>query len=1054
MTAGVPVPVALEPTPEVIGILEEYLVELEAGARPDPEELAARCPEKAERLKACLAVLDVLRDAAPGLRGSGRPEPPAAAEDPSQLGQLGDFRLVREVGRGGMGVVYEAEQVSLGRRVALKVLPFAAALDARQLQRFKNEAQAAASLRHTNIVPVFGVGCDGGTHYYAMQYIEGQTLAEIIGNARGGNACGWAGSIWGSSDRHAAASSAVPPGAEPSAAASPGRSRAAAMLGMQAAEALEHAHQLGVVHRDIKPANLLVESDTPFALEESGAEAEGARLWVTDFGLAHCRHRPVGLTVTGDLVGTLRYMSPEQALAQPTGVDYGTDIYSLGATLYELLTLEPAFDDRDRQELLRQIALEEPKPLRRVNKAIPLDLETIVLKAMAKNPAERYATARELADDLRRFLRDEPILARRSTPLQRARRWARRHRPVMVSAAVALLAALTVLAGSVGWIVRDRAAQQARRTADIQAALNEAQRFQEEGLWPQAQAAAQRAEILLRDGTAEPALAGRVKSLLRNLAEQEADVRLVARLEAIRLRQAEMEGDRFFLARSRFEYQQAFGTYGLRMDVTTSEQAAAVLRRRPPSVRSTLLAALDHWSILARHEKAPEAGWLKQVLSAADSDPWRQGVRAAREKNDRQELEKLAREVDTAGQPPEALFILEMALAQRGATEVALALLRRAQQAFPGDFWINHDLGVALRDCQPPRNEEAIRFLTAAVALRPDSAGVRLDVGIALARAGRLDEAIVACRQAIDLKPDYSVAHLQLGLSLEAKGHLDEAVAACRRASQLKPDYGDAYYSLGTLLIRMGRLDEALAPLRRAIDLMPDHAESHCNLGCALWKQGEYTQALIALERGHELGSRRKDWRYPSEKWVSDCRRRIELDGRLAAVLRGEAQPADADERNAYAHLCYEKKRYVAAAGFFSQDLNANPKSADDLEGSHRYQAACAAALAGYGRGDDAGQLDDNERARWRKQALHWLRAELKAYGELPVSNPQERQRLRAWLQSWQWEPALAGLRDAIAVAQLPAAEQESCKQLWAEVQALLAKAGSAGSRGPDSPVP
>ncbi len=529
MSTRVPFSVSLEPTPEVIGILEEFLAGLEVGARPNPEELVARFPEMAEPLKACLSILELLRDAASSLRSSGRPGPPAALENLSELGPLGDFRLVREVGRGGMGVVYEAEQISLGRRVALKVLPFAAALDARQLQRFKNEAQAAASLHHTNIVPVFGVGCEGDTHYYAMQYIEGQTLAEIIGDSRGGNACGRAGSTSEPSDRHAAASSATPPTAEPSAAASPGRFRAAALLGMQAAEALEHAHQLGVVHRDIKPANLLVESISPFALEETGAEAEGVRLWVTDFGLAHYRHGPVGLTVTGDLVGTLRYMSPEQALAQPTGVDHRTDIYSLGATLYELLALEPAFDDRDRQELLRKIALEEPKPVRRVNKAIPLDLETIVLKAMAKNPAERYATARELADDLRRFSRDEPILARRSTPLQRARRWARRHRPVMMSAAVALLAALAVLAGSVGWIVRDRAARQARRTADLQAALKEAQRFQEEGLWPQAQAAAKRAEVLLQDGTAEPALAERVKSLLRSLAEQEADVRLVAR---------------------------------------------------------------------------------------------------------------------------------------------------------------------------------------------------------------------------------------------------------------------------------------------------------------------------------------------------------------------------------------------------------------------------------------------------------------------------------------------------------------------------------------------
>ncbi len=419
MTAFVPVPVALEPTPEVIGILEEYLAELEAGARPNPEELVTRFPEMAEPLKACLASLELLQDAALSLRGSGRSEQPTALENMSEFGQLGDFRLVREVGRGGMGVVYEANQISLGRRVALKVLPFAAALDSRQLQRFKNEAQAAASLHHRHIVPVFGVGCDRGTHYYAMQYIEGQTLAAIIGNLRRGSACGRAGVTSEPSDRHAAASSATPPRAEPSAAASPGRFRAAALLGMQAAEALDHAHQLGVVHRDIKPANLLVESISPFAFEEAGAEAEGVRLWVTDFGLAHCRQGPVGLTLTGDLVGTLRYMSPEQALAQPTGVDHRTDIYSLGATLYEFLTLEPTFDGRDRQELLRQIALEEPKPVRRVNKAIPLDLETIVLKAMAKNPAERYATARELDNDLRRFLRDEPILARRSTPLQR-----------------------------------------------------------------------------------------------------------------------------------------------------------------------------------------------------------------------------------------------------------------------------------------------------------------------------------------------------------------------------------------------------------------------------------------------------------------------------------------------------------------------------------------------------------------------------------------------------------------------------------------------------------
>ena len=253
---------------------------------------------------------------------------PAATECQSDLGRLGDFQLVREIGRGGMGVVYEAEQISLGRRVALKVLPFAAALDARQLQRFKNEAQAAASLHHTNIVPVFGVGCERGVHYYAMQYIEGQTLAAIIKDLRRGKDCGLPGFSSEPSNRHATAPVARPRRLLP---LLPAHVRAAALLGMQAALALEHAHQLGVVHRDIKPANLLVEAGSVHRPErETKPEASGVRLWVTDFGLAHCRQGQAGLTVTGDLVGTLRDMSPEQTVAQPIGVDHRTDLYSLG----------------------------------------------------------------------------------------------------------------------------------------------------------------------------------------------------------------------------------------------------------------------------------------------------------------------------------------------------------------------------------------------------------------------------------------------------------------------------------------------------------------------------------------------------------------------------------------------------------------------------------------------------------------------------------------------------------------------------------------------------
>ncbi len=867
-------------------LVEQFLQRLEAGETLDPSDFAAQYPEHAGALRQLLPALQMMAELSRSA-ARDRSSPLSDAISGPELGVVGDFRILREVGRGGMGVVYEAEQMSLGRRVALKVLPWAAALDSRQLQRFKNETHAAASLHHRNIVPVFGVGCERGTHYYAMQYIDGQTLAAVIGDLRRGNACGWTGFTVEPRDRRAEPSSVTPSsagkGTEPSTAAGLGRFRAAASLGIQAAFALDHAHELGVVHRDIKPANLLVESISPRALRGAGVEAEDGRLWVTDFGLAHCRQGPVGLTVTGDLLGTLRYMSPEQAVAQPTGVDHRTDIYSLGATLYEFLTLEPTFDGHDRQELLRQIALEEPKPLRKVNRAIPSDLETIVQKAMAKNPAERYATARELANDLQWFLRDEPIPARRSTLLKRTRRWARRHRPVMLSAAVASLAALTVLAGSIGWIMRDRSARRTRLTADLLSAVEESQRLQKEGLWPQAQAAAERAEALIRLGAANPAEAEHARGLLSKRADERADVALLESLEAIRHRQADVKDDHFVLKYSRKEYEQAFRTYGLHMSATAPEEAARVLGRRPGPLRATLLAALDHWSILASYEKAPEAARLKQVLSLADCDPRRQGVRSARAKNDRQAMERLAHEVDAAKQPPESLFVLAIGLFQRGADAAALALLKRAQQAFPGDFWINHDLGIAISDCQPPQLDEAIRFLTVAAAVRPDSPGVRYNLGITLARVGRLDEALVAYRQAIGLKPDYSMAHYELGLLLGKQGQLDEAIAACRRAVELKPDHADAQYSLGVFLARTGRPDAAVAAYRKAIELKPDHAESHCNLGIALWREGELAQALFSLERGHELGSRRKDWPYPSAQWVRDCRQQLEfeLDGRL-----------------------------------------------------------------------------------------------------------------------------------------------------------------------------
>ncbi len=288
-------------------------------------------------------------------------------------GTLGDFRILREIGRGGMGVVYEAEQISLARRVALKVLPLAAVLDPRQLQRFQNEARAAASLRHPHIVQVYAVGCERAVHFYAMEFIEGQTLADVIAARRRDSSALWPSlglRLWPSLS-HPASSSGTESQVAIDTVTSPAAAeifRTVAHLGVQAAEALEHAHQMGVVHRDIKPSNLLIDP--------------AANLWITDFGLAQTQ-APGNLTMTGDILGTLRYMSPEQAQGQRQVLDHRSDIYSLGVTLYELLTLEPPFAANDRHVLIHQILDGLPRPPRELRRDIPRDLETIVLKAMA-----------------------------------------------------------------------------------------------------------------------------------------------------------------------------------------------------------------------------------------------------------------------------------------------------------------------------------------------------------------------------------------------------------------------------------------------------------------------------------------------------------------------------------------------------------------------------------------------------------------------------------------------------------------------------------------------
>ncbi|MBX3427831.1 MAG: serine/threonine protein kinase [Pirellulales bacterium] len=457
-----------EPAEQLLAaLMDEYLISLEHGAPLDLDEMIAAHPALEADIREFAASVEQLHRAAQESPLPGEATEPALESISPATQRLGDYRIVRELGRGGMGIVYEAEQLSLARRVALKVLPFAAMWDRKQLARFQNEARAAAQLHHPHIVPVFGVGQDRGVHYYAMQMVSGQSLDKLLADLRRGAELRSAETA-GPGGTTASPGAATMRSLVETADLSPARRgagfraycRAVAELGVQAAEALQYAHDCGVIHRDVKPSNLL--------LDDRNAA------WITDFGLARIQG-DVGVTATGDVVGTLRYMSPEQAAGQQALIDPRTDVYSLGATLYELLTLAPAFPGEDRREVLRAVIERDPLPLRELAPEIPVDLETIVLCALSKSREDRYATAAEMADDLRRFLEDKPTRARRPTVIDRATNLVRRHRRATAALAGFLLVVAVLSTTGAALLSREQA-RTAAALEDAQTSLEKARR--------------------------------------------------------------------------------------------------------------------------------------------------------------------------------------------------------------------------------------------------------------------------------------------------------------------------------------------------------------------------------------------------------------------------------------------------------------------------------------------------------------------------------------------------------------------------------------------------
>jgi tetratricopeptide (TPR) repeat protein len=1113
-----------------------------------------------------------------------QPPPP---EGPGAV--IGPYKLLQQLGEGGMGAVFLAEQSQpVQRKVALKIIK--PDMGSRQAEaRFEAERQALALMDHPNIARVLDGGTtDSGRPYFVMELVKGVPIVQYC-------------------DEHKLGP----------------RQRLELFTGV--CQAVQHAHQKGIIHRDIKPSNVLValydDRPAPKVIDFGVAKATGQQL--TDKTL---------VTGFGAIVGTLEYMSPEQAGFDQLDVDTRSDVYSLGVLLYELLTgttpLERKRCHGSVLDLLRVIREEEPpRPSARLSTTEELpriaatrgleprklcglvrgELDWVVMKALEKDRNRRYESAGAFSADVRRYLADEPVLACPPSVRYRLGKFSRRNRTGLGVAGLVLVF-LVLLGGLVGWMAGDRAVRRDRLADNLAGALNQVEQYQDQGKRAEARAALNRAEQLAAEARAlSPALSQRLAALKERLDAEDRDHDFIDRFENIRLEvqtRVNVEGNHYSDRDSFPALKKALGDYGIDVGSTAPAQAVARIQGRPPAVQAQLLAALGECSRCAPETDVLTNRWLNEVLTTAERDPWRRGAWQALAARDWTTLGRLVRAVDVRQHPPSLLLEVAPVLDR----PTCLALVRSIQRAHPHNFWANHHLARELE--RNGRPAEAVRYYTAALAVRPNNAGTYLNRGIALRKArewdgavadlhqaltlaplfaaahnelfatlksrGDVDGTLTACRRAVDLLPEHAPSYLNLGIALDDKGDVEGAITAYRRAIALWPQFAEAHSNLGLSLLARGDKEAALAAqhravaagpklpdphvnlafallaredpegalaaaaravrlgpnragtyfplshvlkargdaegriaaLRRALDLdpeyprahfnlglalqargdhqgaiaafrraldleprfalghynlgralrdngdaegaisayrralaiAPDYPEAHCNLGHMLFDKGEYGAALAAVQKGHELGSRRPGWPNPSAEWLAEYTPWAALEARLPALLRGEDRPKDLPEKIDFAQLCARKGYSAAAARLNQEALAANPGRA-----GLRYQAACAAALAGCGRGKDAGQLEDRERARWRKLALAWLRADLELQRKrLETSAPAERWAVRRLLEGWKRDLDLAGVRGPTALAWLPEEERAGWSRLWLEAEVLIERAPGA----------
>jgi serine/threonine-protein kinase len=709
-----------------------------------PEEVCADFPEllwevrrqwqRVCRVDAQLAAMFPASDTVPALGSFER-----------ELPQIPGYEIESVLGRGGMGVVYKGRHLQLNRVVAIKMLLAGTCATAAERERFLREAEAAARLQHPNIVQVYDVGDHEGRLYFTMEFVEGGTLDEQLAGV-------------------------------------PQTPQRAAELLATLSDAVRVAHEGHIIHRDLKPSNILLKADgTPK---------------ISDFGLAKQLEAAAGLTLSGAPLGTPSYMSPEQARGDSRGLGPGVDIYALGALLYALLTGRPPFHAASSSATLQQVISQDPVSPKRLNASIPRDLETICLKCLEKDAARRYAGAADLRDDVRRFLSNQPIVARPTSLPGRILRWTRRNPAVAALLGTSVLFT-TILVAALLWF----AVQQARQRSVIEGDLRGISQFQEQGRWADARVALQRAEARLSRGDAP--------DLVQRLSQARDDLNLVNELDRIHLNRATSAGDlSYYKSKADQQYLTAFERSGLAAEHERPVVVAA--RVKASAVRLALVAALDDWAVCAADKGRRD--WLLAIAKEAEPDPlgWADRIRDWRAWDDREALSKLAENVPVEGQSVSLLLTLGERL--RDANIVPTEFLTRVQSAYPADFWANIALGDAVLWAAPV---EAGGYYRAALASRPNAAVAYTTLGDCLRVQQRYDEARRYYLQALEFDPDYARGQTSLGNLLKDLKELDEAIAHYRKALELDPNYSWAHLDLANALRDADRFDEALEHYRR-----------------------------------------------------------------------------------------------------------------------------------------------------------------------------------------------------------------------------------------------